>query len=65
MVDHSNLKRETEEIVKLTKKFSKREVTSNWHRYATAETVTSEEQIEDEAPADFTDLLQVPVSSMS
>uniref|UniRef100_A0A1B6LDB2 Cell death regulator Aven n=1 Tax=Graphocephala atropunctata TaxID=36148 RepID=A0A1B6LDB2_9HEMI len=62
MVDHSNLKRETEEIAKLSKKFTKREITSNWHRYSAMEGAEEARHSEEDAPADFSDLLQVPVS---
>ncbi|XP_046665568.1 uncharacterized protein LOC124357638 isoform X2 [Homalodisca vitripennis] len=62
VVDHSNLKRETEEISKLTKKFTKREITSNWHRYSATEDTAETWHQEEDAPADFSDLLQVPES---
>lgn len=63
MIDHSNLKRETEEIAKLTKKFVKREVISNWHRYSIGEAELRVDDDEETGPADFTQLLQMPVSS--
>uniref|UniRef100_A0A1B6GCK0 Cell death regulator Aven n=1 Tax=Cuerna arida TaxID=1464854 RepID=A0A1B6GCK0_9HEMI len=62
VVDHSYLKRETEEIEKLSKKFAKREITSNWHRYSATEDTAETRHQEEDAPADFSDLLQVPES---
>lgn len=62
-VDHSNLKRETEEIAKLTKKFTKREISSNWHRYSAPENAEDDKAVEYGAPADFSDLIQISASS--
>ncbi|XP_044728799.1 uncharacterized protein LOC123292277 [Chrysoperla carnea] len=58
-VDFSNLKKETDEIKRLTEpsKYSKREISSNWSRY-------EKNEYEDEftSAADFSSLLQAPVS---
>lgn len=58
-VDFSNLKKETDEIKRLTdsSKYSKREISSNWSRYE-----KSENEDEFTSAADFSSLLQAPVS---
>ncbi|XP_054264472.1 uncharacterized protein LOC128987575 [Macrosteles quadrilineatus] len=61
-IDFSNLKRETEEIAKLTKKFAKRNISSNWHRYSAPQGPEDDSKEDVEAPADFSALIQVPSS---
>lgn len=57
------MKRETEEIEKLTQRsYSRRQITSNWERYTIPEVVCRPEEEDEFAAADFASLLQVPMS---